>query len=46
MGDEIRTHFSLHGNVIRDAGNGVLFVGARESWYPHPGGTASFSTYA
>ena len=44
-GDEFELTFRYHGNVIRNAGNGVLFVGARESWYPHLGGTASFSSY-
>jgi hypothetical protein len=44
-GDEFDLTFHYHGNVIRDAGNGVLFVGARESWYPHLGDTAAFSTY-
>ncbi|HEX8882387.1 MAG TPA: M1 family aminopeptidase [Candidatus Acidoferrum sp.] len=33
------------GNVIEDAGNGVLFVGARESWYPHLGDPSDFATY-
>jgi Peptidase family M1 domain len=37
--------FRYHGNVIRDAGNGVLFVTARESWYPHFGYTDEFSDY-
>src|SRR5262249_22649561 len=36
-GDEIEIAFRYHGNVIRDAGNGVLFVSAREGWYPHFG---------
>jgi hypothetical protein len=44
-GDEFDITFRYHGNVIRDAGNGVLFVGARESWYPHLGDTAAFSNY-
>jgi hypothetical protein len=44
-GEEFELTFHYHGNVIRDAGNGVLFVGARESWYPHLGDTAAFSTY-
>jgi len=44
-GDEFDLTFHYHGNVIRNAGNGVLFVGARESWYPHLGDTAAFSTY-
>jgi len=34
-----------HGNVIANAGNGVLFVGAHESWYPHLGEAASFADY-
>jgi Peptidase family M1 domain len=30
-------HFEIyyHGNVISDAGNGVKYVGERETWYPH-----------
>ena len=44
-GDDIELTIRYHGNVIRNAGNGVLFVGARESWYPHLGDTASFSSY-
>jgi Peptidase family M1 domain len=42
---ELTLHFHYRGNVIRDAGNGVLFVGARESWYPHFGDSAEFSDY-
>jgi hypothetical protein len=38
-------HFHYRGNVIEDAGNGVLFVGARESWYPHLGDAAEFAAY-
>jgi hypothetical protein len=44
-GDELELTFRYHGNVIRDAGNGVLFVGARERWYPHLGDSAEFSAY-
>jgi hypothetical protein len=44
-GDEPELTFRYHGNVIRDAGNGVLFVGARERWYPHLGDSAEFSSY-
>ena len=44
-GEEIELTFRYHGNVIQDAGNGVLFVSARESWYPHFGDTADFSDY-
>ncbi len=42
---EFTLHFHYRGNVIQDAGNGVLYVGARESWYPHLGDSAEFSSY-
>jgi hypothetical protein len=42
---EFTLHFHYRGNVIQDAGNGVLFVGARESWYPHLGDNTDFSSY-
>jgi hypothetical protein len=42
---EFTLHFHYRGNVIQDAGNGVLFVGERESWYPHLGDAAEFSSY-
>jgi hypothetical protein len=45
QGDESELTFRYRGEVIRDAGNGVLFVGERESWYPHLGNAAAFSTY-
>jgi Peptidase family M1 domain len=44
-GTEFTLHFHYHGNIIENAGNGVLFVGARESWYPHLGGAADFADY-
>jgi hypothetical protein len=44
-GAEFTLHFRYRGNVIEDAGNGVLYVGARESWYPHFGDGADFATY-
>jgi hypothetical protein len=44
-GEEFEVTLRYHGNVIRNAGNGVLFVGARESWYPHLGDTAEYSDY-
>ena len=44
-GQEFSVHLHYRGNVIRDAGNGVLFVGARESWYPHLGDQADFASY-
>ena len=42
---EFALKFHYRGNVIEDAGNGVLFVGARESWYPHLGDGAEFAAY-
>ena len=44
-GVEFTLHFHYRGNVIENAGNGVLFVGARESWYPHFGDAADFADY-
>jgi hypothetical protein len=44
-GTEFTLRFRYRGNVIEDAGNGVLIVGARESWYPHLGDTAEFADY-
>lgn len=44
-GAEFTLHFHYRGNVIENAGNGVLFVDARESWYPHYGNAADFSNY-
>jgi hypothetical protein len=42
---EFAIRFHYHGSVTEDAGNGVLFVGARESWYPHLGDQADFASY-
>ena len=44
-GEELTIRFHYRGSVIEDAGNGVLFVGARESWYPHLGDQADFASY-
>jgi hypothetical protein len=44
-GKEFNLRFHYQGNVIEDAGNGVLFVGARQSWYPHLGDAADFADY-
>jgi hypothetical protein len=44
-GSTFTLHFRYSGNVIEDAGNSVLFVGARESWYPHFGDAAEFAIY-
>ena len=42
---EFTLRFRYRGNVIEDAGNGVLYVGARQSWYPHAGDAADFADY-
>ena len=44
-GAEFTLRFRYRGNLIEDAGNGVLYVGARESWYPHFGDAADFADY-
>ncbi|MBV8514198.1 MAG: hypothetical protein JO260_02750, partial [Acidobacteria bacterium] len=44
-GAEFTLHFRYRGRVIENAGNGVLFVDARESWYPHFGAAADFANY-
>jgi hypothetical protein len=44
-GETFILNLRYHGNVIRDAGNGVLFVGDRDSWYPRLGGNADFASY-
>jgi Peptidase family M1 domain len=44
-GQEVTVRFHYRGNVIENAGNGVLFVGARESWYPHLGDQSEFASY-
>jgi hypothetical protein len=35
VGERFRLFFTYQGNVIADVGNGVLYVGARGSWYPN-----------
>src|SRR5262249_48168498 len=42
---EFTLRLRYHGNVIENSGNGVLYVGAHESWYPHLGEAASFADY-
>jgi len=44
-GQEVTVRFHYRGSVIENAGNGVLFIGARESWYPHLGDQAEFASY-
>jgi len=36
-GERFHLKFTYRGSVIADAGNGVLYVGAHESWYPNLG---------
>ncbi len=44
-GTTFALRFRYRGNVIENYGNSVLYVGARESWYPHLGGTSEFAPY-
>ncbi|MBZ5701903.1 MAG: hypothetical protein LAN84_08645 [Acidobacteriia bacterium] len=44
-GEEFTLRVRYRGRVISDAGNGVLFVGERGSWYPHLGAADSFAEY-
>jgi hypothetical protein len=44
-GEVLRLKLSYRGGVISDAGNGVLFVGDRGSWYPHIGGFGHFAAF-
>jgi hypothetical protein len=44
-GQHFRLGFRYRGNVIEEAGNGVLVVQARDSWYPHLGDNADFADY-
>jgi Peptidase family M1 domain len=44
-GDTFTLRFHYRGNVIENYGNSVLFVSARESWYPHSGDAADFAPY-
>lgn len=44
LGEKFRLGFAYQGNVIADVGNGVLYVGARGTWYPNfgPGDRATY----
>lgn len=44
-GDTFTLRFRYRGNVIVNLGNDILFVNARESWYPHFGDTSQFAFY-
>ena len=41
-GEELHLRVSYRGSVINDAGNGVEFVGAHETWYAHSTGGNAF----
>jgi hypothetical protein len=45
VGETFTLHFHYRGNIIENYGNSVLFIGARESWYPHSGDAAQFASY-
>jgi hypothetical protein len=45
QGESFLLHFRYRGNVIENFGNSVLYVGARESWYPHFGDASQFASY-
>ena len=44
-GETFALRLRYRGSVISDAGNGVLFVGDRGSWYPRTGGPGDFALY-
>ena len=44
-GETFTLRIRYRGNVIENVGNDVLFVSARESWYPHFGDTSQFAFY-
>jgi Peptidase family M1 domain len=44
-GEAFTLRFHYRGNVIENYGNSVLYVGNRESWYPHVGDPSAFARY-
>ena len=44
-GESLSLHFTYHGRVIADAGNGVFYVGSRGDWYPHAADRIDFAPY-
>ena len=40
--EELHLQVSYRGSVIEDAGNGVAFVGARDTWFAHVAGSDAF----
>jgi Peptidase family M1 domain len=43
--EEFHIAIHYHGSVISDAGNGVYYVGARGTWYPHLNVADQFAAY-
>jgi hypothetical protein len=43
--EELHIGIRYHGSVISDAGNGVYYVGARGTWYPHLNAATQFASY-
>lgn len=44
-GEDLRLAVSYRGSVIRDAGNGVYFVGERSAWYAHSPDLGDFTPF-
>lgn len=44
-GEDLRLAVSYRGSVIRDAGNGVYFVGERSAWYCHSPDLGNFTPF-
>ena len=44
-GQQLELRVSYRGSVVEDDGNGVYFVGARGSWYPHLSGSDDFASF-
>ncbi len=44
-GQELHWEVKYSGNVITEAGNGVFYVGARGTWYPHPMDVIHFCSF-
>ncbi len=44
-GQSFQVRITYRGQVIRNAGNSVFYVGERGTWYPHVSGLDSFATF-
>jgi len=44
-GETPQLRFTYRGEVLSNAGNGVIFVGDRGSWYPHLGSFGNFASF-